>query len=200
MEVVYEIVRRIPKGRATSYGAIAEASGIRLTARMVGWAMNAAGRAKPAVPAHRVVNSKGELSGRSHFSTPTLMQELLEQEGIRVKNDKIEDFDRVFWDPAEGKNTALKPKAAKTKVKEKAAKAVASPSKVKPTPKAKSASKPANMAAAKAQPGTATKRKPVEKPRSTAAPASLRKPKPTAKRKPAAKTPGPPAPKIKKEK
>jgi methylated-DNA-protein-cysteine methyltransferase-like protein len=118
MEVVYKIVRRIPKGRATSYGAIAEASGIRLTARMVGWAMNAAGRAKPPVPAHRVVNSKGALSGRAHFSTPTLMQELLEQEGIAVENDRITDFKAVFWDPAGKKpaappsRPAAKPKAA----------------------------------------------------------------------------------------
>lgn len=110
MEVVYRIVRRIPKGRATSYGAIAEASGIRLTARMVGWAMNAAGRAKPPVPAHRVVNSKGELSGRAFFATPTLMQELLEQEGVRVKNDRIEDFEKVFWNPARRQSkAAVKP-------------------------------------------------------------------------------------------
>ncbi|WP_343700771.1 MGMT family protein [Chitinophaga sp.] len=124
MEVVYRIVRRIPKGRATSYGAIAEASGIRLTARMVGWAMNAAGRAKPPVPAHRVVNSKGELSGRAFFATPTLMQELLEQEGVRVKNDRIEDFEKVFWDPA-GKQskTAVKPATGKAASKAKAPKA-----------------------------------------------------------------------------
>lgn len=100
MDTVFAIVRRIPKGRATSYGAIAEASGIRLTARMVGWAMNAAGRAKPPIPAHRVVNSKGMLSGKDHFATPSLMQELLEQEGISVKNNQIVDFARIFWDPA----------------------------------------------------------------------------------------------------
>ncbi|WP_232825862.1 MGMT family protein [Chitinophaga alhagiae] len=118
MEVVFSIARRIPKGRATSYGAIAEAAGIRLTPRMVGWAMNAAGRAKPPVPAHRVVNSKGELSGRSFFATPTLMQELLEQEGVTVKNDRIADFERVFWDPA-GKpgKAAVKPAALKVRSK-----------------------------------------------------------------------------------
>lgn len=98
-QTVYKIARTIPRGRVTSYGAIAEASGLKLTGRMVGWAMNAAGSAKPPVPAHRVVNSKGELSGRSHFATPTLMQELLEQEGIIVKEDKIENFKAVFWDP-----------------------------------------------------------------------------------------------------
>ncbi len=100
-ETVFKIARTIPRGRVTSYGAIADASGLKLTGRMVGWAMNAAGSAKPAVPAHRVVNSKGELSGRSHFATPTLMQELLEQEGIVVKEDKIENFKAVFWDPGQ---------------------------------------------------------------------------------------------------
>lgn len=97
---VYEMVRKVPKGRATTYGAIAEAAGIRLSARMVGWAMNGAGRVKPRVPAHRVVNRNGMLSGKHHFETPTLMQELLESEGIVVKNDIIQDFKtKVFWDP-----------------------------------------------------------------------------------------------------
>ena len=77
---------------------------------MVGWAMNAAGNAKPAVPAHRVVNSKGELSGRSHFATPTLMQELLEQEGVIVKEDKIENFKAVFWDPGQPSKKSSKKK------------------------------------------------------------------------------------------
>ncbi|HVI44548.1 MAG TPA: MGMT family protein [Chitinophaga sp.] len=103
-DTVYKIVRKIPRGRVTSYGAIAEASGIRLTARMVGWAMHGAGSAKPAVPAHRVVNSSGILSGRHHFATPTLMQDLLEQEGITVKGDKIINFKEVFWDPGEKKS------------------------------------------------------------------------------------------------
>lgn len=77
---------------------------------MVGWAMNAAGSAKPAVPAHRVVNSKGELSGRSHFATPTLMQELLEQEGVVVKEDKIQNFKAVFWDPGQPSKKGLQKK------------------------------------------------------------------------------------------
>jgi methylated-DNA-protein-cysteine methyltransferase-like protein len=98
-ERVYEIVRLVPKGRVTTYGTIAEASGLKLTARMVGWAMYAADRANPPIPAHRVVNSSGMLSGKDHFSTPTLMQELLEQEGIIVKKNKIQDFKTVFWDP-----------------------------------------------------------------------------------------------------
>lgn len=112
LDAVYDIVRRIPRGRATSYGAIAEAAGIRLSARMVGWAMNAAGRANPPVPAHRVVNSKGLLTGKHHFSTPTLMQELLENEGIRVENDQIQNFSTVFWDPGElqGKGKTKKKK------------------------------------------------------------------------------------------
>lgn len=112
LDTVYQIARRIPRGRATSYGAIAESAGIRLSARMVGWAMNAAGRANPPVPAHRVVNSKGLLTGKNHFATPTLMQELLENEGITVKNDQIQNFSTVFWDPQEqrGKGKAKKKK------------------------------------------------------------------------------------------
>ncbi|RPD40407.1 MGMT family protein [Chitinophaga barathri] len=99
LDTVYAIVRRIPKGRVTSYGAIAERAGIRLSARMVGWAMNAAGSAPKPVPAHRVVNSKGLLTGAAHFATPTLMQELLEAEGIKVKDNQVQDFDKVFWNP-----------------------------------------------------------------------------------------------------
>lgn len=107
---VYAIVRKIPRGRATSYGAIAESSGIRLSARMVGWAMHAADRADPPVPAHRVVNSKGLLTGAHHFATPTLMQELLENEGIKVVDNQIQDFRTVFWDPAgEPKSKKKKP-------------------------------------------------------------------------------------------
>jgi methylated-DNA-protein-cysteine methyltransferase-like protein len=98
-DVVYKLVRKIPKGRVTTYGAIAEAAGIRLSARMVGWAMNGAGRVRPAVPAHRVVNRNGMLTGKHHFATPTLMEELLAQEGITVKNDKIEDFKTLYWEP-----------------------------------------------------------------------------------------------------
>lgn len=100
-EQVYEVVRQIPKGRVTSYGAIAAVLGTKLSARMVGWAMNGAGRVKPKVPAHRVVNRNGMLSGKHHFGTPTKMQELLEKEGIRVKNDTISNFKERFWDPAE---------------------------------------------------------------------------------------------------
>lgn len=97
---VYEIVRLVPKGRVTSYGAIAEYIGTKLSARMVGWAMNAAGNASPAVPAHRVVNRNGMLSGRHHFPTPTLMEDLLKSEGIKVKNDTVVNFEKLFWDPA----------------------------------------------------------------------------------------------------
>jgi len=107
-ERIYELVRLIPKGRVTTYGALAEASGLKVTARMAGWAMYAADRAKPPIPAHRVVNSSGVLSGKDHFSTPTLMQELLEQEGIVVKKDKIQDFKTVFWDPKDGEKPKRK--------------------------------------------------------------------------------------------
>jgi methylated-DNA-protein-cysteine methyltransferase-like protein len=96
---VYEVVRQIPKGRVTSYGAIAAYLGTRLSARMVGWAMNAASSAKPKVPAQRVVNRNGMLSGKHHFGTPTLMEELLKREGVAVKNDTVVDFKKRFWDP-----------------------------------------------------------------------------------------------------
>lgn len=95
-DAVYNIVQQVPKGRVTTYGALAAAAGIRLSARMVGWAMHAAG---PRVPAHRVVNRNGVLTGKHHFSTPTLMQDLLEQEGVKVKGDKVVDFKKLFWDP-----------------------------------------------------------------------------------------------------
>ncbi len=97
---VYEVVRQIPKGRVTSYGAIANYLGTKLSARMVGWAMNAAHSAKPKVPAHRVVNRNGMLSGKAHFATPTLMEELLNNEKIKVEEDTIIDFEKLFWDPA----------------------------------------------------------------------------------------------------
>jgi methylated-DNA-protein-cysteine methyltransferase-like protein len=96
---VFEIARLVPKGRVTSYGAIAKALGAGGSARMVGYAMSNAGIAHPKVPAHRVVNSSGLLTGKFHFSPPELMQELLEKEGITVVNDKIKDFKNVFWDP-----------------------------------------------------------------------------------------------------
>src|SRR5688572_21141534 len=99
-ELVYEVARQIPKGRVTSYGAIAACLGTRLSARMVGWAMHAADTAKPKIPAHRVVNSKGLLSGKHHFKPPSRMQELLEKEGVKVKKDVVVDFKKLFWDPA----------------------------------------------------------------------------------------------------
>ncbi len=98
---VYDVVRQIPKGRVTSYGAIATYIGTKLSARMVGWAMNAAGVAKPKVPAHRVVNRSGMLTGKHHFPTPTLMEELLKKEKIEVKNDTIVNFDKLFWNPSD---------------------------------------------------------------------------------------------------
>jgi len=98
---VYDIVRQIPKGKVTSYGAIAAYLGTKLSARMVGWAMNGAGNAKPKVPAQRVVNRNGILSGKHHFSTPTAMEELLKKDGVAVKNDAVVDFKKRFWDPAE---------------------------------------------------------------------------------------------------
>jgi methylated-DNA-protein-cysteine methyltransferase-like protein len=99
-EDVWDVARQIPKGRVTNYGAIANYLGTRMSARMVGWAMNAASYAKPKVPAHRVVNRNGMLSGKAHFATPDLMQQLLEKEKIEVKKDKVVKFNELFWDPA----------------------------------------------------------------------------------------------------
>jgi methylated-DNA-protein-cysteine methyltransferase related protein len=96
---VYEVVRQVPKGKVTSYGAVAAYLGTKLSARMVGWAMNAAGTAKPKVPAQRVVNRNGMLTGKHHFTTPTLMEELLKKDGVTVKNDTVVDFKKRFWDP-----------------------------------------------------------------------------------------------------
>lgn len=98
-EDVYDVVRKIPAGRVTSYGAIAAYLGTKLSARMVGWAMNTAGSARPKIPAHRVVNRNGMLSGKSHFGSPTLMEDLLKKEKVLVKDDKIVDFQKLFWDP-----------------------------------------------------------------------------------------------------
>lgn len=98
-EQVFAIARMIPKGRVTSYGAIAKSLGVAKSSRMVGYAMSHAHGASLRVPAHRVVNSQGLLTGKFHFKTPDTMQELLEQEGIVVKNDKIINFKEVFWDP-----------------------------------------------------------------------------------------------------
>ena len=99
-EDVYDVVRQIPKGKVTSYGAIAAYLGTKLSARMVGWAMNAAHTAKPKVPAQRVVNRNGMLTGKYHFGTPTLMQELLKKDGVTVKNDTVVDFKKRYWDPS----------------------------------------------------------------------------------------------------
>lgn len=105
-EQVYQVARLIPVGRVTSYGAIARCLGVGRAARMVGWAMSAShgsegGGEGPqtAVPAHRVLNRTGLLSGKHHFGSPTRMQELLEAEGIRVENDRVVDFKTLFWDP-----------------------------------------------------------------------------------------------------
>ncbi|MEH0154299.1 MGMT family protein [Limibacter armeniacum] len=96
---VYEVTKLIPEGRVTSYGAIAKYLGRTGSARMVGWAMNQAFSEK-GVPAHRVVNRNGLLSGKAHFSEPDMMQQLLEAEGIEIKDDKVVDFQSKFWDPS----------------------------------------------------------------------------------------------------
>ncbi len=95
---VYEVVKLIPKGKVTSYGAIASYLGSKKSARMVGWAMNAA-HTLGDVPAHRVVNRAGLLSGKHCFETPTKMQELLELEGIIIIDNQIQNFETVFWNP-----------------------------------------------------------------------------------------------------
>jgi methylated-DNA-protein-cysteine methyltransferase-like protein len=98
-EMVYEVVKLIPKGRVTSYGAIAKYLGAARSSRMVGYAMNAAHSQKDYVPAHRVVNRNGQLTGKHHFGEPKLMQRLLEAEGIKVKKDTVVNFKNLFWDP-----------------------------------------------------------------------------------------------------
>ena len=99
-ERVYKIVKQIPHGRVTSYGAIAKKLGSAKSARMVGWAMNASHNLED-VPAHRVVNRNGLLTGKHHFDGTSLMQQLLENEGIEVVDNQIQNFDKVFWDPCE---------------------------------------------------------------------------------------------------
>jgi methylated-DNA-protein-cysteine methyltransferase-like protein len=99
-ENVYDVVRQIPKGRVTSFGAIANYLGTRMSARMVGWAMNGAHNASPKVPAQRVLNRNGMLTGKAHFATPTLMVELLLKENIKIENDTVIVFEKLFWDPA----------------------------------------------------------------------------------------------------
>ena len=96
---VYAVARLIPEGRVTSYGAIATYLGQARSARMVGWAMNAS-HAMPDIPAHRVVNRNGVLTGKFHFDGTNLMQQLLENEGVKVQDNQIQDFDKVFWDPS----------------------------------------------------------------------------------------------------
>lgn len=113
-EKVYTVVRKIPKGRVTSYGAIADYLGTGLSARMVGWAMNSS---HSRIPAHRVVNRKGLLTGKHHFATPTLMEELLEAEGIEVIDDQVQNFAKIFWDPAaKGGSRSVKSKMPKKKI------------------------------------------------------------------------------------
>lgn len=97
---VMDVVRQIPKGRVTSYGAIAKYLGAARSARLVGYCMNNSHIVQPPVPAHRVVNSSGLLTGKHHFATPTRMATLLRQEGVKVKDDQIVDFKRKFWDPS----------------------------------------------------------------------------------------------------
>lgn len=96
---VYEVVKLVPAGRVTSYGAIASYLGSKGSARMVGWALIAS-HAKSGIPAYRVVNRNGLLTGKQHFESPGAMQESLEREGVRIENDKVVDFDKLFWDPA----------------------------------------------------------------------------------------------------
>ena len=99
-ENVYEVVKLIPSGRVSSYGAIARYLGSGRSAQVVGWAMKSAHGMLDQVPAHRVVNRQGLLTGRQHYSTPGEMQRRLEAEGIPVKDDQVQDFDTYFWDPA----------------------------------------------------------------------------------------------------
>ena len=95
-EDVWEVVRHIPPGRVTTYGAIANYLGTKMSARMVGWAMNSS---PDDVPAQRVVNRNGMLSGKHHFSPDESLEQLLDAEGVTVENDKVQNFDRLFWDP-----------------------------------------------------------------------------------------------------
>lgn len=97
-ERVYEVVKLIPYGKVTNYGAIANYLGAKRSSRMVGWAMNAA-HSNPEIPAHRVVNRQGLLTGKMHFETPTTMEDRLSSEGIIIKDDQIQDFKMYFWDP-----------------------------------------------------------------------------------------------------
>lgn len=99
-ENVYDVVRLIPKGRVTSYGAIANYLGAGRAARMVGWAMNGSHKIKPKVPAQRVVNRNGHLTGKHHFPAVDTMEKMLKKDGVDVKEDKVVNFNQIFWDPA----------------------------------------------------------------------------------------------------
>ncbi len=98
-EKVWDVVKLIPEGRVTSYGAIARFLGEKRASRMVGYAMNMSHSSEEPVPAQRVVNRNGMLTGKHHFASPELMQHLLEAEGVKVENDRVVDFDTLFWDP-----------------------------------------------------------------------------------------------------
>jgi len=98
-EEVYEVVKLVPEGKVTTYGAIAKYLGTKGGARMVGWAMNSAHNQKD-IPAHRVVNRSGRLTGKNFFENPETMQQLLEAEGLQIKEDEIQDFKLCFWDPS----------------------------------------------------------------------------------------------------
>lgn len=101
---VFAVALQIPKGRVTSYGAIANYLGTKMSARMVGWAMNAAHKSPLNIPAQRVVNRNGMLTGKHHFDTPERMQQLLEKDGLEVKDDTVVDFKNKFWDPSKALN------------------------------------------------------------------------------------------------
>jgi methylated-DNA-protein-cysteine methyltransferase-like protein len=103
-EKVYRVVRRIPKGRVTSYGAIASYIGSAGSSRMAGWAMNASHAQKNSVPAHRVVNRNGMLTGKHHFGGPDVMQQLLESEGVEIEDNQVVNFEKLFWDPRNPKS------------------------------------------------------------------------------------------------
>ncbi len=105
-ERVYEVARQIPYGRVTSYGAIAKYLGTAGSARMVGWAMNGS-HTKADVPAHRVVNRVGLLTGKHHFGGSNLMQQLLENEGIDIRDNQVVEFEKLFWDPARELDTSV---------------------------------------------------------------------------------------------
>ncbi len=98
-EKVLEVVKQIPLGRVTTYGAIASFLGVSKSSRMVGWALNKSSYSGDYIPAHRVVNRVGLLTGKAAFSGENVMEELLESEGVRIENNKVKQFDKLFWDP-----------------------------------------------------------------------------------------------------